>query len=181
MKSRQSCIDEKACLWVFKFAFLSPLWYFGCHCKKLQRARVFFFVWTCLLVCGSMGAFCQFIYYYYFFCICQSILMWWWVMTPSGTISSDPKNKRKKREIQFIATTKSRGPTQYETKTWSKNSHTPCQHRPLYLGACKLKQVWQLRIAYHMWHESAQQLFQNKAKQLRNFPSRPLSSCALQG
>jgi len=37
-------------------------------------------------------------------------------MTPSGTISSDPKEKGK-MGIQFIAKTKSRGPTQYETKT----------------------------------------------------------------
>jgi hypothetical protein len=180
MKSRQSCIDEKACLWVFKFAFLSPLWYFGCHCKKLQRARVFFFVWTCLLVCGSMGAFCQFIFYLIFFAFVSPFLCddeWW----PQAAQYPQIQKTKEKREIQFIATTKSRGPTQYETKTWSKNSHTPCQHGPLYLGACKLKQVWQLRIAYHMWHESAQQLFQNKAKQLCNFLSRPLSSCALQG
>jgi hypothetical protein len=66
-------------------------------------------------------------------------------------------------------------PLNMKTKTWSKNSHTHCQHGPLYLGACKLKQVWQLRITYHMWHESAQQLFQNNGKQLCNFPSRPLS------
>lgn len=86
------------------------------------------------------------------------------------------KKQKKKREIQFIATTKSRGPTQYKTKTWSKNSHTPCQHGPLYLGACKLKQVWQLRIAYHMWHESAQQLFQNKTRRNNSATSPPVPS-----
>lgn len=165
---------------MFKFLhFFHPCGILAVIVRSYKEQEFFLFEHVCLFV-DQWGHFVSSFFIYFLLLSVHSYEVdeWW----PQAVQYPQIQKTKEKREIQFIAKTKSRGPTQYETKTRSKNSHTLCQHGPLYLGACKLKQVWQLRITYHMWHESAQQLFQKQGETTLQLPlSSPLSSCALQG
>jgi len=136
MKSRQSFIYEKACLWVFKFAFLSPLWYFGRHCKKLYKEQELFCLnmFVCLWINGGFLS----VHFYFYFAFVSPFLCgdeWW----PQVVQYPQIQKKKEKLGIQFIAKTKSRGPTQYETKTWSKNLTYSLSARTFISGSLQVK------------------------------------------
>ncbi len=51
------------------------------------------------------------------------------------------KKQKKKGVYNLLPKQKVVVPLNMKPKHEVKTSHTPCQHEPLYLGACKLKQV----------------------------------------